>query len=508
MSAPRYLIDTNVFIGLEDHAEVAPVFSSLLQLAASHGVEISVHEAAIDDIQRDNNAARREVSLSKIRKFPAIDKVIGRSKADLEAKFGPIRRPNDLVDSALLDALEIGVADFLVTQDQGLHARAMRFSAPLADRVLYVADAVTLLRTTYEPIKVVLPSIREVQAHMIPQDDPIFATLRQDYDGFDQWWRDKCVRNKRACWIAMDGEQIAGLLVRKDETRDDTTATLPGVKIMKICTFKVRPESRGIKLGELLLKQALWHAQTNRHDVVYLTTFPKQRILIDLLGYYGFEHTHDITNDEMVYEKALSRSRLAPVAGTSLFDLARMNYPRFATGNEIASYAIPIKQEYHEILFPELVDQRQMALFDDTSSRRPGNTIRKVYLCRAQAKLVQPGALLFFYKCKSTSRPSQVITTVGVFEEMTLAKSTEELRRMAGGRSVYSDAQLVRMNATKTHPVKVISFLLAAHLDPPMSLAALQSTKVFAGHPPQSIKQLLAFQQQTLLNEGSLGFST
>jgi len=396
MSAARYLIDTNVFIGLEDHAEVAPVFSSLLQLAASHGVEISVHEAAVDDIKRDNDVVRREVSLSKIRKFPTIDKVIGRTKFDLEAKFGPIRRPNDLVDSTLLDALEIGVADFLVTQDQGLHARAMRFSSTLADRVLYVADAVSLLRTTYEPIKVVLPSIREVQAHMIPQDDPIFATLRSDYSGFDQWWRNKCVKTKRPCWIAMDGEQTAGLLVRKDETRADTTATLPGTKIMKICTFKVRPESRGIKLGELLLKQALWHAQTNRHDVVYLTTFPRQEILIDLLGYYGFEHTHDIADDEMVYEKALSRSHLAPVAGVSLFELARVNYPRFATGSEIASYVIPIKQEYHEILFPELIDQRQMTLFDDTSSRRPGNTIRKVYLCRAQAKIAQPGALLFF----------------------------------------------------------------------------------------------------------------
>lgn len=507
MSAPRYLIDTNVFIGLEDHAEVAPVFASLLQLAASNGVEISVHEAAIDDIRRDSNVTRREVSLSKIRKFPAIEKVIGRTKADLETKFGPIKRSNDLVDSMLLDALEIGVADFLVTQDQGLHARAMRFSAMLADRVLYVADAVTLLRTTYEPIRIELPSIREVQAHMISQDDPIFATLRDDYGGFDKWWRDKCVKTKRPCWIAMDGEEIAGLLVRKDETGGDTTATLPGTKIMKICTFKVRPESRGIKLGELLLKQALWHAQTNRHDVVYLTTFPKQKILIDLLEYYGFEHTHNIKNDEMVYEKALLQGRLTPVADVSLFDLARKNYPRFATGNGIASYAVPIKQEYHEILFPELIDRRQMALFDD-SSRRPGNTIRKVYLCRAKAKLAQPGALLFFYKGKSTSRPSQVITTIGIFEEMMLAKSTEELRRMAGGRSVYSDTQLVKMNATKTNPVKVINFLLAAHIDPPISLPALQKDNVFASHPPQSIKQLMPIQQQTVLSQGSFGFST
>jgi hypothetical protein len=131
-----------------------------------------------------------------------------------------------------------------------------------------------------------------------------------------------------------------------------------------------------------------------------------------------------------------------------------------------------------------------------------------VYLCRAQARLAQPGALLFFYKGKSTSRPSQAITTVGIFEEMTLAKSTEELRRMAGGRSVYSDAQLIGMDATKTNPVKVISFLLAAHIDPPMSLPALQNSGVFAAYPPQSIKRLEAAQQRIVLNQGRLGFTT
>lgn len=507
MSAPRYLIDTNVFIGLEDHTEVAPVFSSLIQLATIHGIEVCVHEAAVDDIKRDNDKARRKVSLSKIQKFRTIKKVLGQSRDDLDAKFGPLKRPNDLVDATLLDALESGVADFLITQDQGLHARALRFSSALADRVLYVADAVTFLRTTYEPIKVVLPSIQEVEAHRIPINNPIFNTLREDYPPFDQWWREKCVKAMRPCWVAMDGEEIAGLLVRKDETPEDTSATLPGKKIMKICTFKVRPESRGIKLGELLLKQALWHAQTNCHDVVYLTTYSKQKTLIALLEYYGFRRTRSIENDELVYEKALGRGRLLVRNGLSLFDLARTNYPRFATGAGIESYAIPIKEEFHEILFPELVDRRQLTLFDDTGVRRPGNTIRKVYLCRAQAKITQPGAILFFYKGKSAARPSQAITTVGIFEEMALARSTEELRRLAGGRSVYSDVQLIAMRASGARPVKVINFLLAAHLEPPVPLLTLQNRKVFAAHPPQSIKHLAAAQQQIVLGQGALGFT-
>jgi hypothetical protein len=61
MSGARYLIDTNVFIGLEDTREVAPDFASLQQLAARHGVGVFIHEAAKDDIARDKDDARLSV---------------------------------------------------------------------------------------------------------------------------------------------------------------------------------------------------------------------------------------------------------------------------------------------------------------------------------------------------------------------------------------------------------------------------------------------------------------
>ncbi|MEG8221225.1 hypothetical protein OSJ57_11410 [Sphingomonas sp. HH69] len=239
-----------------------------------------------------------------------------------------------------------------------------------------------------------------------------------------------------------------------------------------------------------------------------MTSFPAQKTLTSLLEYYGFQHTHDNTNGEMVYEKALSRSRLQPDPALSLFDLARLNYPRFSTGESVAAYAIPIQEDFHKILFPELVPPTpQMSLFADTGSQRPGNTIRKVYLCRAPATITQPGALLFFYKGKSGGPPSQAITTVGIFEEMAFAKSTEDLRRLAGGRSVYSDVQLRMMNATAHRPVKVINFLLAAHIEPPMLLEALTKSNVFASRPPQSIKNLIPAQQLSVLERGSFGFS-
>jgi predicted nucleic acid-binding protein len=208
MSTQTYLIDTNVIIGLEDHHPVQPAFAALLNITSKHKVDVMVHEAARDDIFRDKDASRRNISLSKLEKFQLIKKVRGQTQLELQ-KFGALARPNDVVDATLLDALDRGAADFLVTEDRGLHDRARRVSPELGRRVLFVADAVQLLKTTYEPVETPVRYVEEVSANEIPLTDDIFDSLRQGYDGFDTWWRDKCVRERRPCWAVFD-DGLAG----------------------------------------------------------------------------------------------------------------------------------------------------------------------------------------------------------------------------------------------------------------------------------------------------------
>lgn len=509
MSTRTYLIDTNVIIGLEDHRTVQPAFAALLSVAAKHKVDIMVHEAARDDILRDKDPLRRTISLSKLEKFQLLRKVRGLALADLQQRFGPLNRPNDVVDATLLDSIERGAADFLVTEDRGLHDRARRASADLGRRVLFVADAVQLLKTTYEPVEAVVRYVEEINANEIQLTDAIFASLREDYPGFDKWWS-KCVREHRRCWAVFD-EGLAGLIVRKDETSGQTDATIAAEKILKICTLKVRPEKRGVKLGELLLKKAFWFAQANRYDLAYITTYPTQEALIDLLGYYGFQNTSRKTDGELIYEKTFSREALAPIAGTSNFDLDRLNYPRFVTGSGVRAFGVPIREGYHDTLYPDLRNPTQPDLFEvfglGDGPKRPGNTIRKVYLCRAQSVLGEPGSLLLFYKGKSQSPPSQAITAVGLLEGRSMATSTKDLMLLTGGRSVYSEADLSDWKATLKRPVKVINYLLAAYIDPPIALHELQSLGVIRGHPPQSIFGLTRKQLDALLPRMNLGFT-
>lgn len=507
MSSQKYLIDTNVFIGLEDTREVHPEFATLLQLTSKHGIGVFVHEAARDDIARDKDSARRKVSLSKVRKFQLLSKVRDLSKDELELQFGALPRPNDVVDATLLHALDLGVADFLVTQDRGLHERARRHAPALTRRILYVADAVSLLRSTYEPVDVPLRYVEELDAHAIPLAHPIFDSLREGYPDFDRWWK-KCVRQMRKCWIVTDDGDLAGIVVRKDEEEGDTDARTKAAKILKICTFKVRPEYRGIKLGELLLKQVLWFAQTNRYDLVYVTTYSDQDTLIELLQYFGFKHTYSKPDGEQVYEKPFSRGALTPSRGQDLFEAARLNYPRFVTAARVSGYCIPIREAYHESLFPELADWTSKAIGEGAPGlgpRTPGNTIRKVYLCRAPVEIDEPGAILAFYKGKSQGAPSQAVTTLGIFEDMRLAHSTEELIRLAGHRSVYSEQQLVDFKASLYRPVKVINFLLAGHVEPAISYQELLAEGVLRGFP-QSICRLDHDQLRAIFHRARLGF--
>ena len=224
------------------------------------------------------------------------------------------------------------------------------------------------------------------------------------------------------------------------------------------------PDKRGVKLGELLLKQALWYAQSNGYDLAYLTTYEDQVALMNLLEFYGFQNVGENANGEFIYERQFSSEKLARVAGTPAFDLARMHYPRFLLDDQTRGFGIPIKEAYHDTLYPDLWNPRQPDLFAGTSAgakpARPGNTIRKVYLCRAKSRLGDPGSILFFYKGASQEEPSQAITALGILESVTLAHSTRELMQLTGGRSVYSEEQLAGWEAASEKPVKVINYLL------------------------------------------------
>jgi GNAT superfamily N-acetyltransferase len=428
----------------------------------------------------------------------------------LVSRFGKINSENDRSDVHLLAALEAKAVDFLVTQDGRLHRRAER--AGLGDGVLTVEEALRWLTQTFARLPVSLPYIVERKAYEIKQDHTIFSSLRADYPGFDLWF-DKCRRQHRECWVLEIGNEIAALVIRKDENHSEAGTLHLGPKILKICTFKVQDEFQGEKFGELLLKQVLWFAQRNNYDLTYVTVYSKHAFLIDLLNYYGFKSTINKPNGEAVLEKPIIKGELPRPIG-NLLDFDRAHYPRFHDASVVRKFCVPIQPDYHRRLFPEIAFGTTLPLFPQESlvlprgsERTPGNTIRKVYLCRSKITRLRPGDLLFFYMSKDDSyTASQSITTVGIVEQVAEGLSADDLIRHTAKRSVFTAEDLRAMNPSVNSPVKMIDFLLVGHLESPVSLSVLVANNVFSSQPPQSISELSEHKYATFKPYVKLGF--
>jgi hypothetical protein len=169
-------------------------------------------------------------------------------------------------------------------------------------------------------------------------------------------------------------------------------------------------------------------------------------------------------------------------------------------------------------LFPEISFRPQPPLFaaggiarertaTPRQERTPGNTIRKVYLCRAQAKGLKPGDILLFYLSRDQRlAASQSLTTVGIVEQCRESRTADELAVMTARRSVFSAAELTAIQARSAASVKVIDFLLAGHMTPSIGVDDLVASGIFNGRPPQSIARLNEARYQRLRPMLKMGF--
>lgn len=209
----RFLIDTNILIPLEPTAASnvesgTARAANLARLVSEGNHRLLLHPESATDIARDRDVDRRSLRQVLASKYVRLEQ-----PPDCEAIEAVVGRPDvdshDWVDHHLLAAVFANAVDYLVTEDGRMRRKAVRLG--IGDRVLSVDDAIGLLEAMSEVHPPPPPSVELRPLHGINLADPIFESLRIDYDGFDDWFR-RGAREGREGWIvtAPDG-RCAGL---------------------------------------------------------------------------------------------------------------------------------------------------------------------------------------------------------------------------------------------------------------------------------------------------------
>jgi len=454
-----------------------PSLASFVRLANSGGHQLLYHPASETDIQRDSDLARQQRTLARLRQYTRLEGCTACPWNSSDTS------PNDACDNEILYALANDAAHALVTEDQRLHSRAR--AAGLSDRVYYIQSAEDWLSRLHAPAQIVLPNIQDVELHTFTSSlsDPFFDSLRAAYAPFNTWFRKKAQEGRRAWAYKTPPLNLLSAIciyaVQEDERINDQGEALLR-RALKLCTFKVAEQVRGRKIGELFLRAAFRYATDQQCEHVFIHANPSHHShLVSLLEDFGF-HSRGTYGPDTVFVKHHPID--APVVDMAPFEYLREFYPHFRADASIRKFIVPIRPQFHRILFPDHASNAT-PLPANHPQGHVGNAMKLAYLCHAPTNQVRAGDILLFYRTYDI----RALTTLCVVERVAASTSATAIASMVSRRTVYSQDEIVEMSSRLT---KVILFRLIHQFpDDSLSYDWLRTNRVVNG-PIQSILQI------------------
>ncbi len=243
----------------------------------------------------------------------------------------------------------------------------------------------------------------------IDLQDSFFQTLRNDYPGFDDWFKKDGSRN---AYVQYENDNIIGFLYLKMEEQfvGDVTPNIIANKILKVGTFKIK--AHGTKMGEQFVKIITDHAVNEKVDVCYITIYEKHKALIELVQKFGFE-LYGVKcvgeKKENVYLKQMNM-----IKG----DINK-DFPLIASQTS-RKYLLSIYPRYHSIMFPDsILKTEKKDIITDVSYT---NSIHKIYVCTMeQVEELRYGDIVVLYRTAEMGKSAEysaVATSICVVEEV------------------------------------------------------------------------------------------
>jgi GNAT superfamily N-acetyltransferase len=469
----RFLLDTNVLIPLEDsQLPLAPSLASFVRLAHLHGHVLLYHPASEDDIREDRNVDRRNQTLERLGQYERLD-----ARPECPWNVDGMR-VNDARDNEILYALSLNAANGLVTEDRRIHDKAKKLG--ITNPIYTIQTANDQLLRLHRQVVVSLPNVIEVPLYSLtPQlGTPFFDSLREAYP-FDEWFARKAQAGVRA-WISNDeAGEVGAICIYDRQTRERITdeMVLPG-DALKLSTFKVGDTHRGRKIGELFLKAAFRYATEHGLEHIFIHgDMDKHHFLFELLVDFGFEFVGSHPGSDGRDAVYLKQHPVAsPEPYEPYLEYHCRYFPHFCSGPGVSKFIVPIRPEFHRILFPDYQSlanhQRDMFPVENYA----GNAIKMAYLSHAQTNTIEPGSVLFFYR----SGDDQALTSIGIVESYEQLSDADAIISKVKRRTVYTLADIQKM-AEK--PTRVLLFRFVRHLVRPIPSAELIQHRVLNGRP-------------------------
>lgn len=482
----RILLDTNIIILREDNEVIQEDLQILMRVIQKLAYKILLHPKSIEDINRDPDDYRRNITLSKFKTYNTLERA---PDPNTDLKFidgiGSSKNENDVIDDFLLYSVYRNAVTFLITEDFGIHKKAKRIK--LSERVLNIIEALDLFKKELPKEIILPPALQKTTMASLNVNDPLFDTLREDYPNFNEWYANKS-RRGRDCWayIRNNGSLGAVLIYKFEDEAIPSEPPLERKKRLKIATMNV--SHVGHKIGELLLKLSFELTIKNNIPEIYLTHFTKENdFLVDLIEEYGFKKVSiinqpwtDIPEDLFLKKIEINEE---DILNLTPIEISKNFYPNLYDGTEVRKHIIPIRPLYFDRLYTDF-HRRQTTINEHLGQFIiEGNTIKKAYLSQSSSKKMKVGDILLFYR----SEDVQSILSIGVIESVRYdMKEPTEIISMVGKRTVYSFAEIEEISKKAT---TVILFNHHFHFKKPVKYKKLLKEKILRG-PPQSITEI------------------
>ncbi len=429
----RILLDTNIIIHRETNSPINADIGKLFNWIDKLKDKKCVHPLTAAEISKHKDPKVKDSFAIKLTSYNTI---VGSDFCDEIGLFSKEhdKNENDINDTRLINELYIGTVNFLITEDILIHKKARDLG--IGHKVFFIESYIEKVTSENPPLtEYKALSIKQEHFARIDLDDPFFASFKQDYKGFDSWFKKK---SDEKAYICKEKNTINAFLYIKIEDEKtsyhDITPTFIPKKRLKIGTFKV--ELNGFRIGERFLKIVFDNAFINKVDEIYVTIFnnaPNRERLIRLLEGFGF-CKHGVKMSSSGQEEVFVRKL------DSVFNINKPIAAYPYVNKKSRKFLVPIFPEYHTKLLPDSIlhTENPMDFQENTSF---GNAILKSYISHSGERGVQRGDIIIFYRTGGYYK--SVLTTIGEVDSVELSfHNCQDFVSKCGKRTVFEESEL------------------------------------------------------------------